>query len=263
METERDGVLTDHDRFWNLCHGPRNYQTLRAIAEYIKARDGVEHFTVVNMSGLNEGKPDPVLFDLVCQSFDRNKLSWFVVDHPQSMTFTDPRVRRWTQNRGINCVPHDHRLESRLPATPPADIVLCTEIIEHLDYSDTIRLLRSCRELLKPGGLLFVTTPNAVFLGYRLMFLLGRWDFLFFNDDPAAVDDGLVGHTMYYDGRRLSRILRLLQFDNVAAATFNAGHGPGEYRTIWRRIAAVTLRILTNLVPDSGQVLRVVGQRPF
>jgi SAM-dependent methyltransferase len=263
METERDGVLTDDDRFWNLCHGPRNYETVRAIAEYTNQRSDIEHLTVVNISGLNEGKPDPVLFDLVCQGFDRNRLSWFVVDHPQSLTFTDPHVQRWTQERGIICVPHDHRLESGLPATPPADIVLCTEIIEHLDYSDTLRLLRSCRELLKPGGVLFVTTPNALFLGYRLMFVLGRWDFLFFNDDPAAVDHGLVGHIMYYDGQRLSRIMRLLQFDNVAASTFNAGHGPGEYRTIWRRIAANILRMATNLVPASGQVLRVVAQRPF
>lgn len=262
MEVERDGVLDDADRAWNKCHGPRNYQVLRVIQDHI-AKTGLRHLNVVNMSGMNEGKPDPVLFDLLCRSFDRERVSWHVVDHPQSLTFTDPHIRRWVEERGIVCIPRDHRQEHAAPAAPPADVVLCTEIIEHLDYSDTLKLLQTCRDALKPGGVLVVTTPNAMFLGYRVLFALGRWDFLHFHDEPSHVAHGLVGHTMYYDSLRLSRLLSALKFKNVQASTFNAGHGPGEYRSWMRRLAAIGLRTLSTLVPRSAQVLCVVAQRPL
>jgi SAM-dependent methyltransferase len=44
-----------------------------------------------------------------------------------------------------------------------ADVVIAGEIIEHLDAPGPF--LRAMRELLKPGGLVVVTTPNA----YRLL----------------------------------------------------------------------------------------------
>jgi SAM-dependent methyltransferase len=262
MEIQRDGQLDEDDRTWNKCHGPRNYHVLDAILDHARTYD-LRDLSVLNMSGMNEGKPDPILFDLLCQNFDRARISWSVVDHPQSLTFTDPHIRRWTQERGIACIAHDHRAGVGPISAPPADIVLCTEIVEHLDYSDTVALLRACRAALKPGGLLVVTTPNAVYLGYRVLFALGRWDFLHFNDGPEHVEKGLVGHTIYYDGKRLSRLLTALDYSRVRASTFNAGHGPGEYRTLARRAAAMTLRTLSGVVANSGQVLRVLAQRPF
>ena len=145
--------------------------------------------------------------------------------------------------------------------TPPADVVLCTEIVEHLDYSDTIDLMRSCWAALKPGGMLIVTTPNAVYLGHRFLFALGQWDFLHFNDAPANVEQGLVGHIVYYDTKRLSRMLAALDYTDIRASTFNAGHGPGEYRNFATRAAAITLRALSTALPHSGQVLQVLARR--
>jgi SAM-dependent methyltransferase len=262
MEIQRDGILTEDDRTWNLCHGPRNYHILTAILRYVEERNP-DYLTVLNMSGMNEGKPDPVLFDLVTANYDRTKISWSVIDHPESLTFTDPNVRQWTEERDIHCIPHDHHKDTGPPNTPPADIVLCTEIIEHLDYSDMIALMRSCRAALKPGGLLICTTPNVLFLGYRVVFALGRWDSLHHNDTPAHVDQGLTGHTIYYDAKRLSRLLRLLDYADIESTTFNTGHGPGEYRNLLTRTAAIALRALSHVIPNSGQVLLVLAYRPL
>lgn len=262
MEIQRDGRLTEHDRYWNLSHGPRLYYVLKAILKYVEERKP-DHLSVLNMSGLNEGKPDPVLFDLLTMNYDRGNVSWSVVDHPESLTFTDPIVRQWTEERGIRCIPRDHRQRVELPDMPPADIVLCTEIIEHLDYSDMIALMRSCRAALKPGGILICTTPNILFLGYRVLFALGRWDSLHHNDEPDRVAQGLTGHTIYYDAKRLTRLLKLLNYSDIAATTFNTGHGPSQYRNLFTRTAAITLFALSHIIPSSRQVLLVVASKPI
>jgi SAM-dependent methyltransferase len=262
MEIQRDGRLTEEDRAWNLCHGPRTYYLLKAMLTYVQKKNP-DHLNVLNMSGLNEGKPDPVLLELLATQYDRSKITWTVLDHPESLTFTDPNIRQWTDACGIHCIPQDHRKNGGPPKTPPADIVLCTEIIKHLDYSDMIALMRSCWAALKPGGMLICTTPNILFLGYRVLFALGRWDSLHFQDGPKYVDQGQVGHTIYYDAKRLSRLLGLLDYTDIEATTFNAGHGPAEYRNLLRRASAITLRTLSNLVPSSRQVLLVLASKPL
>jgi SAM-dependent methyltransferase len=53
------------------------------------------------------------------------------------------------------------------------DIVLCMEVIEHLVYSPT-HMLAEIHRVLKDGGLLFLTTPNAVDVRKTLSILLNR-----------------------------------------------------------------------------------------
>jgi SAM-dependent methyltransferase len=49
------------------------------------------------------------------------------------------------------------------------DAVVAIEIIEHLE--NPFRFVRQCAELLKDGGLLFLTTPNVEAVHSRLIFL--------------------------------------------------------------------------------------------
>jgi hypothetical protein len=261
LDAERVGQLLTENAQWNHGHGPRNYYVAKAILDYADRRELLE-LNVLNLSGTNEEKPDPVLFDLLQRRFSAGTLSWTIVDHPNSLTFTDPHIQNWMAARRITCIAHDHRDGDAPIAQGAADVVLCTEIIEHLDYSVTIELLRACRRSMKPGGMLVITTPNAVYLGHRVLFAMGQWDFLHHMDDPKHVDAGIVGHTIYYDGRRLTRLLRSLEFVDVRGSTFNGGHGPGEFRNPLTRTAAITLRALSHVVPASGQVLLVTAERP-
>lgn len=53
------------------------------------------------------------------------------------------------------------------------DAVLMTEVYEHLrDYP--INALREVRRILRPGGRLYFTTPNAAYLRNRIQLLMGR-----------------------------------------------------------------------------------------
>ncbi len=49
-------------------------------------------------------------------------------------------------------------------------VVTCTEVIEHVENHR--RLLRECHRVLKPGGLLVVSTPNILNIKSRLRYLL-------------------------------------------------------------------------------------------
>ena len=49
------------------------------------------------------------------------------------------------------------------------DAVVAIEIIEHLE--NPFRFVRECSKILKPGGLLFLTTPNVEAVSSRLIFL--------------------------------------------------------------------------------------------
>ena len=49
------------------------------------------------------------------------------------------------------------------------DAVVAIEIIEHLE--NPFRFVRECAKMLKPGGLLFVTSPNVEAVSSRMIFL--------------------------------------------------------------------------------------------
>ena len=260
MDIERDGKLNRDDKEWNVGHGYRVFILLREITRQVDPRK-LSSLDVINLSGLNEGKPDTVLFDLLKDHRPDLNIKWTIVDHPASLTFTDPCIGGWAKQRGFECIGHDYRNGPPPVGDEAADIVLCTEILEHLDYSVGIALLRSAKKVLRPGGLLIITTPNPLYLGYRILFALGKWDFLHQMDEPEHVDQGVTGHTIYYDGQRLGRLLDKLGFVNVKTATFNAGHGPGEFRNVLRRSSAIILRAGSRFVPHSAQVLLACAER--
>lgn len=260
MDQELFGTLSADSRHWNISAGPRVQNMFDQIVGHVH-KHKLERINVLNMSGLLHGKPDPILHDLLTTRLPKLAITWTVIDHPQSATIQDTTIRRWVDQRGIRLMAQDFREQSSVPEGE-ADVVLCTEIMEHLDYSNAIRLLRNCRKALAPGGMLLMTTPNATYVLNRIMFAAGHWDFLHHMDTPEDADRGLLGHIMYYDGKRLSRLLASLDFTDIHATTFNAGHGPGEYNTMFRRATAIAMRLASRVLPQSGQVLLVTAEKP-
>lgn len=102
-------------------------------------------------------------------------------------------------------------LAARVPPHS-VDLILAVEVIEHVYDPDA--MLAFCRRLLRPGGVLLLTTPNLSSLVSRLSLLLGwqpldtevstvtRFGF------PGATRWSVVGHIRVFTFRALLEFLR-------------------------------------------------------
>lgn len=92
----------------------------------------------------------------------------------------DPEMIELARARGIDAEPHqinvleDGQIAARLPyADASFDVVLAAEIIEHI--VDTQSFLAEIHRVLRPGGVVFLSTPNILWWKYRLDLLAGRY----------------------------------------------------------------------------------------
>lgn len=84
------------------------------------------------------------------------------------------KERGYTKTFQINF--DDHRQQSELPSKY-FDCVICSEVVEHV--ADTLHLIILAYNILRPGGILVITTPNAFSLNGRVRAVLGRSNFFF------------------------------------------------------------------------------------
>ena len=75
------------------------------------------------------------------------------------------------------------------------DLVYCSEVIEHL--MDTDKFLIEIKRILKPGGILFLTTPNIAALKNRIRILFGKYPY------NLEYKLGGAGHVHLYNKAKL------------------------------------------------------------
>jgi SAM-dependent methyltransferase len=117
-----------------------------------------------------------------------------------------------------------------------ADIVYSGEVIEHLVDPDFF--LKEIRRILKPGGLIVITTPNLCSWHSRILMLIGIQPIFYeassedarigFGPLKALKKDAMpVGHLRLFSKRSLIDILIRYTFvpDYVAGSRFDYFHG--------------------------------------
>ncbi|PSU35705.1 class I SAM-dependent methyltransferase [Photobacterium lutimaris] len=109
------------------------------------------------------------------------------------------------------------------------DVIIALEIIEHIN--NTRHFIKNCRELLKPGGLLVISTPN-IGSDYAIAEMICKGTYPYFDDDHYY--NG--GHVNPVSPWQLELILKdyqldLVQFDSFGQAQLRFGEWPKLFIT--------------------------------
>ena len=133
------------------------------------------------------------------------------------------------------------------------DAVAAIEIVEHLE--NPFRFLRECAGLLKPGGLLFLTTPNVEAVHSRLIFLYtGRLNAF------GAYETVRPAHITPIFKWKLEMMLEEAGFDTVHECFNRVVYATGT--NLKGKIAAVAGRLLSPLLKgEKGGEGRIIVAR--
>jgi SAM-dependent methyltransferase len=117
------------------------------------------------------------------------------------------------------------------------EVALCCDVIEHV--SNVGGLLDTCRELLRPDGLLVVTTINATAAKHAIRAMLGREDVHF-------------EHTSYFSYSTLCQVLMMNRF---IPESFGAFSYPTYSRTL-----GMLFRALHRFAPGTADGVLVTAR---
>lgn len=94
-------------------------------------------------------------------------------------------------------------------------LINCMEVIEHIPEEEGKRVIAELKRLLKPGGVLLISTPNYPikrFYDFCDAFFHGKWDRI--NDDPT--------HVTFFNRLRLTGLLSP-HFTRLESRVFKPG----------------------------------------
>jgi 2-polyprenyl-3-methyl-5-hydroxy-6-metoxy-1,4-benzoquinol methylase len=132
----------------------------------------------------------------------------------------------------------------------PFDAVTCIELIEHLEAAETERFLQALYGLLRPGGMLVLTTPN-----YR-----SAWPILERLISRFGPVDYREQHITRFDRRRLSTAVTRAGFVDVRCDTF---YLIAPFVAVLAPTLAVRLDAMEQrLIGPLGHELVVTARRP-
>jgi SAM-dependent methyltransferase len=174
---ERSARLSPDARYYWQCHRPRYRYFIKAVRRLARERSFASILDVgMGFETLILGRlfPDSRIDGLGIYEDDRYR--------PEN-PFTFQKV-------DLNDL--SVLASGRLPRPATYDLVVCMEVIEHL-WTPPDAVWRYFSALLRPGGILFATTPNAAWLKNRLKLLCGRNPF-----ETLKTDRLRFGHVREY-----------------------------------------------------------------
>lgn len=90
------------------------------------------------------------------------------------------------------------------------DYAFAGEIIEHL--YDTDFFLEEIKRVLKPNGILIITTPNFISFGRRIYYLFGKGAFM---ESSFTLPERAAGHIRFYTFDSLKQLAKMHNYKTV------------------------------------------------
>ena len=124
-----------------------------------------------------------------------------------------------------------HDLTKPLPfADGSVRYIFAEHMIEHVEYAEAECLLRECRRVLAPGGIVRMTTPDLAWLAMTyLSTITTQWGDLWQPRSPCALlNEGMRswGHRYLYDRSDLRSLFARCGFGNIAFCEWRSSEDP-------------------------------------
>lgn len=177
------------------------------------------------------------------------------IEHPSRSLLADPECRYLYDVPCIRTVGGD---AYHLPVRPGLfDLVVCGEILEHLAPTRVLSFLREVARVMKPGGVLVLTTPNLLSLTNRGLMLLGQSPF----ELPVPSAGDTFGHIREYSKEDLTSLLSLSGFIRVETRVVSRTRG-AEGAPLHVRAASLIERLVGVMAPNVNGFLVSIASRP-
>lgn len=111
---------------------------------------------------------------------------------------------------------------------PPAEVVVCSEVIEHLE--NPRQTMRQLRQLMRNGGVLILTTPNQVSLRSLASLVFG-------GHFVAFLDTCYPEHITALLPRDVERMAAEVGLEVAAVTYSNVGRVPKLTKSTWQQIS--------------------------
>lgn len=219
------GLPPVHSEMWAKPNSMRHARTILSILNYAK-KHNKNKLKILNASGISCGHQD---FSIVKYLKDETKLEveWTVFESPESRFIKIKRFKKYINDTKIKLEISDFSKAEVSELFGPEnnffDIVIFTEIAEHLDYSTLLSSLSAIRRKIKNDGILIITTPNLMTFPNKIRILFGNGILPYMGDGTENLNKGIYGHIVFYDTKRLKRILQDIGFETIESYTFNWG----------------------------------------
>lgn len=275
MKTKSDRFRDTENQLYEMCYlAPRkvikrNEKTSRAYAKRLASRhahtareilkyatnNNLTTLRILNASGCQTGHQD---FS-ICHFLRQNnlKVDWVVYESPENPHLESPVFKKMFSELNITCHLSNFANDESLYGNGLYDVVLFTEIAEHLEHSTLLRALTAIHNRLDENGILILTTPNLASVTNRLKLMLGNSDLGYWGDGKENMTSSYWGHITYYGIRRLRRLLGDAGLNIVKSYTFSCPSNKNKRITLKEFL----LLIMSNLVKDSKETLFIVAQK--
>jgi SAM-dependent methyltransferase len=151
---------------------------------------------------------------------------------------------------------------SRLPAHVPledasVDVIILTEVLEHLVWPHSV--IQEASRLLRPGGILVGTTPNATNIGSVVKAVLGKGTLEWYEESHLSSEQW-IKHVRFYGFRDLSLLFEEhgLQLTQSRFRSWESLYGGHRGLKTWIK---KTLRTASYIIPWYREGLFFVGKK--
>jgi len=206
-------------KYWSKANAFRHAHTIFYLKIFI-TKNKLSEINITNSSGISH---QDICICYFLKNILKIKYKYIVYESPDNPLIRDKYLLQYLKdlNIKINHV-NFNKFDNPFENQQENDIILFSEIIEHLDHSVLLNTLQNLKSLLKSNGELIITTPNLLSLINRIRILFGNGDGPYWGDGIENFKKGLYGHIALFDLKRLERILSDAGFDIVMKYTFSS-----------------------------------------